>query len=91
MKNLARIVLVSSLFLFAGCAGPSATDNTGRGMSDAAATLNSKCVVSGEALDAKSPTVAYMGGKVGFCCKDCVAKWNDMDDAAKKAAVAKAK
>ena len=52
----------------------------------APATLNTVCVMSDEALDAKSPTSDYMGGKVGFCCEKCQAKWNALDAAGKKAA-----
>ena len=39
----------------------------------------------------KAVTVDYKGGKVGFCCNKCAEKWNAMDDAGKKAALAKAK
>ena len=53
----------------------------------APAMLNNVCVVSGEPLDADSPTSDYMGGKVGFCCQKCQAKWDKMDDGARKMAV----
>lgn len=86
MTKFARIMACAlGLLLFTGCAG---TANDTKKSGTATAMLNSKCVVSGEALDASSPTVDYMGGKVGFCCDKCVAKWNGMDDAAKKAAIA---
>lgn len=86
MTKIARIVACAlGLLLFTGCAG---TANDTAKSETAAAMLNSKCVISGEALDASSPTVEYMGGKVGFCCDKCMGKWNGMDDAAKKAAVA---
>lgn len=49
--------------------------------------LNKSCPISGEEIDAKSPTVDYMGGKVAFCCDKCVAKWDKMDEAARKAAL----
>lgn len=83
MKNLTRAWIASCSLLFvAACAGsPSTTASP--------AMLNSKCVVSGHDIDPGAPTADYEGGKVGFCCKDCVAKWNEMDAAAKKAAVAK--
>lgn len=85
MKNLLRVTLTAaSLLLFAGCASQHAAPAPS-GM------LNTKCAVSGEALDGKGPTVDFMGGKVGFCCDKCAAKWNAMDDAGKKAALAKAK
>lgn len=84
MKNLLRVTLTAaSLLLFAGCASQHAAAPSGM--------LNTKCVVSGEALDGKGPTADFMGGKVGFCCNKCAEKWNAMDDAGKKAALAKAK
>src|SRR5262245_53953762 len=70
MKNLARVLVTSvSALLLAGCASHHKS-------APPAGLMNTKCVVSGEPLDAKSPTVDYQGGKVGFCCKDCVPKWN---------------
>jgi hypothetical protein len=30
-----------------------------------------------------SYTVTYQGQPVGFCCPNCVAKWNSLDDSAK--------
>ena len=46
--------------LVAGCA--SHKDHA----TPAVGTLNTRCPVSGEALEASSPTADYMGGKVGF-------------------------
>jgi hypothetical protein len=43
------------------------------------------CVMSGEATDDYSPKADFMGTKVSFCCDKCVAKWNSLDDAGKKA------
>jgi hypothetical protein len=83
MKNLTRtFVAACSLLFVAACAGTPATTT-------APAMLNSKCVISGEDLGADTVTTEYMGGKVGFCCDKCMSKWNAMDDAAKKAAIAK--
>jgi hypothetical protein len=52
-----------------------------------AVTLNSKCPVSGKAVDAAVPTADFKGGKVGFCCPKCVTSWNAMSDADKQAKV----
>jgi hypothetical protein len=84
MRNLARVVITSvSLLLLAGCAGTKGNAPV--------ATMNTKCVCSGKPVDPKAPTADYQGGKVGFCCDQCPAKWNAMSDADKKAALAKAK
>lgn len=77
MKNLLRSVSVAaSLFVVAACSGTQPA---------AASGSASVCVMSGESLDASSPTADYMGQKVGFCCDKCQAKWVALDDAGKKA------
>jgi hypothetical protein len=82
MKNLLRTAAIVLAFSFASGCKATADKNAAP-----AAMINSVCLISGEALDASSPTVDYMGGKVGFCCDNCVGKWNKMTDAQKKAAV----
>jgi hypothetical protein len=84
MKHLLRASLVLLSFTFvSGCASNS---NSGAPQP----LLNKVCLVSGEAVPADGPTVDYQGGKIGFCCKDCIKKWDAMNDEAKKAALAKA-
>lgn len=83
MKNLLRLTALVCVSLLASCA--SSKDAA------APATLNSKCLISSEALDGSGPTADYNGGKVGFCCKNCLGKWNAMDEAGKKAAFDKNK
>ncbi len=83
MKNLLRVAALVSVSLLTGCASSKEAA--------APAALNTKCLVSGEALDGSGPTADWNGGKVEFCCKDCLAKWNGMDAAAKKAAFDKNK
>jgi hypothetical protein len=34
-------------------------------------------------------TVMYKGVKVGFCCEDCIGKWNKLSDAEKDAKLKK--
>ncbi|MGC6486112.1 MAG: DUF6263 family protein [Planctomycetota bacterium] len=46
------------------------------------------CVISGEDAEG-GPTATFGGQTVGFCCKRCKAKWDQMDDAGRKQAVAK--
>lgn len=78
MKTTRIVVAFAALSLLFGCAQQKETA--------APATLNSVCVVSGEPIDADSPTSDYMGGKVAFCCEKCQRKWNGLSDADKKAA-----
>jgi hypothetical protein len=46
------------------------------------------CVISGEDAEG-GPTATFGGQTVGFCCKRCKAKWDKMDDDARKQAIAK--
>ncbi len=39
------------------------------------AIANKKCPVGGEDVDPKGKTVTYKGKTVGFCCDDCVEKF----------------
>ncbi len=81
MKKPLRSFL-PALLVLAACA------SNDQGQSTAMA-MNATCPVSGEALDASSPTTGFHGGTVAFCCKNCLAKFEKMDDAAKQAAVDK--
>jgi hypothetical protein len=73
MKNLLRTaVAAAALLVLAGCnSSPKAMSNPG--------LLADVCVMSGEKIDADSPTADFQGGKVGFCCEKCLAKWNSLD------------
>lgn len=46
------------------------------------------CVISGEDAEG-GPTATFGGQTVAFCCKLCKAKWDKMDDAGRKQAIAK--
>jgi YHS domain-containing protein len=37
---------------------------------------NTKCPVSGDAVDPKAKTAVYQGKTIGFCCDDCVEPFN---------------
>ena len=84
MKKLLHVAVPALLALFAACS----TQSTA---APAPALLKGSCLVSGEPLKADSPTADYAGGKVGFCGSKCLAKWNGMDDAGKKAKLDAAK
>jgi YHS domain-containing protein len=38
--------------------------------------VNKKCPISGDDVDPKGKTVTYKGKTVGFCCDDCIEKFN---------------
>ncbi len=47
------------------------------------------CVITGEPVDAGSPTAQFNGKTVDFCCKKCLRKWEAMSDSDKTATLAK--
>lgn len=73
------IAPVLSALLLASCAG-GADPSTGGG-------VEAVCIISGE--DATGgPTAEFMGQTVSFCCKRCKARWDKMDESARKASLA---
>ncbi|MBL8749639.1 MAG: hypothetical protein JNK78_10805 [Planctomycetes bacterium] len=84
MKKLVPFVAFLAVSLLSGCAQHADTAPA------KGALLANVCVISGEALEAGSPTAEFGDGHVAFCCDKCKAKWDKMDDAGKKAALAKA-
>ena len=79
-KLLLTCIAFAALSLLAGCAQQKESAPADTGL------LCNVCVMTGEAIDASSPTSAYNSGKVGFCCEKCQTKWNRLDDAARKQA-----
>jgi len=53
------------------------------------APVNTTCPISGKAVTAASPTVTIDGSDVAVCCARCQAKINGMDEAGRKAILAK--
>ncbi len=51
--------------------------------------INTKCPYSGNPVK-EGVTADYNGAKVGFCCNGCQSKFAALDDAGKKAVMAKA-
>jgi hypothetical protein len=81
MKRSLKTLAAAAILLVAAC----------NSSAPQAMTLNSKCPVSGKAVDSSIPTADYNGGKVGFCCPRCVTSWNAMSEADKQAKIAASK
>lgn len=65
------------------CPKPDLTANTG--------TVNKVCpVVMEDGIGKDAPTRQWKGQTVGFCCDDCLPKWDSWSDAKKDEALAKA-
>jgi hypothetical protein len=65
----APAMLAATLFL-----GACASSHTTKSAASMGA-VNSKCPMTGEAVDAESPMREYNGKKVAFCCKGCAGKY----------------
>src|SRR3954469_12984178 len=78
-------ILAATLFL-----GACATHHTAKTAASMGA-VNSKCPMTGEAVDADSPMREYNGQKVAFCCKGCSGKFEALTADQRAAKLAKAK
>lgn len=76
MKLIRTTVLLAAVFAFAACKS---------GPSQSAAAVNAKCLISGEAIDASSPTSTFDGQTYGFCCNNCLKKFEKLPADQKKA------
>lgn len=70
MNRRALLLGIAALLPLAACnSAPKAASSAGM--------LNAKCPMKPDSpLPEAAPTVDYKGGKVGFCCKGCINKWN---------------
>jgi hypothetical protein len=83
MKILKRLAVpVMGALLLAGCANQN---------DKAAMPAAEVCIMSGEPVDADSPSSEFMGQTVLFCCDRCKGKFDGMDDAGKQAKLAEKK
>ncbi len=78
MKLLRTAIVLSSLFVAAACSSTSTTNSK---------AMNATCPVSGKAITAENPTTSFDGKTIGFCCDNCVSKFNGMPTADKQAKV----
>jgi YHS domain-containing protein len=80
------VVMAGSVAFIAGAAAdkPAATSQpaaTTKPATVASSTpVNKKCPISGDDVDPKGKTVQYKGKTVGFCCDDCIEKFNQNPD-----------
>jgi hypothetical protein len=57
--------------------------------STAVTPLNANCPIQGHPIKANGGTVTFKGQTIGFCCSDCPADFEKLDDAGKFAALEK--
>lgn len=88
--RFAALVLVAAALALTGCQNKkTAAADTKTAKPAAMGVMNTKCPYSGNAVK-EGVTADYNGAKVGFCCAGCQGKFAAMDDAGKKALMAKA-
>ncbi len=79
MKLLRTTLVVTSLLIAAAC---SSTSNTTSGKA-----MNATCPVTGKTIATDSPVTTFDGKTIGFCCNNCVGKFNGMPSADKQAKI----
>jgi len=85
-------ILFASALLLAGALAPlPARAALTKGATTAVTSdpVNDVCPVMGGDVDKESPTVAYRGREIGFCCAGCEKKWNAKPEAEKLAFLVK--
>lgn len=86
-----RFVLLAAL-LGTGLLGGCATDDESTCKADMGPvdSVNKYCVIVPEdTVKPNGPRRMWKGQKIGFCCANCLPKWDAMSDAEKDAAVAR--
>lgn len=87
MKQLSTVLVAAALLALGACQSAQKTDSAAKA---SPGVMNTKCPMAGEAVN-PNVTADYKGGKVAFCCKGCMGKWNAKSDAEKAALLEKAK
>jgi len=82
MKKLLTALAIASALSLSSCKSTGTETSTD---SDAM-IMNTSCPISSKPIDA-NVTADYMGKKVGFCCKNCLSKWEAMSAEEKAAKV----
>ena len=80
MRSTLKFCAIALVAILASCATTSG---------DAAAPVNVNCPLAGEPIVADA-SATFEDTTVGFCCKNCLGKFEVMDDAEKREVVTKA-
>lgn len=89
MSRTLSLLAVACLAAALACTAKTSEDSAASGSSAAAvATLNAKCPMMGNDVEADGGTVSYKGHTIGFCCDGCAPKFEKLSDSEKVAALA---
>jgi len=86
MKLAAALLIAAALPIAACNSTPKASQNAAN-----MGVLNSKCPIMPDHPVDPAVIVGHGQGKVAFCCKGCIGKWNGLTDSQKADMLAKAK
>ncbi len=81
MRSLALMTLIAGLSLSVGCTQTEAP------VADAT-PVNTLCPIMGHEIAETGGSTVWNGQTIGFCCKACLPKWNDLSDDEKAAKLA---
>ncbi len=87
MKRLTAVLFVAAALPLVACNSSQKTQADTASMG----AMNTKCPIMPDHKIDPAVTTDYKGGKVAFCCKGCIPKWNAATDADKAKMADKAK
>ncbi len=93
MKRFIPLTLLVAFAAFVGCSSQDdATSAGGGGTTESAdvGPVNENCPIMGDAITEDGGQVDFNGQTVGFCCEECVEKFQALSDDEKTEALAKA-
>ena len=75
MRMIGLLCVALTLGVSVGCASNNGSENA------TATPVNSICPIGGHEITSDSPTVAWKGQTIAFCCDGCHDAWNSSDNA----------
>lgn len=90
-RTLPAVLITGAAIVVAGCESDDSGDMATTQASVSMGAINDTCPIMGGDVDPGAAMADFGGAKVGFCCGNCINKWNAWSDAQKRDFVAKSK
>lgn len=90
-RTLPAVLLTGAAIALTGCESDDSGDMATTQASVSMGAINDTCPIMGGDVDPGAAMADFGGTKVGFCCGNCVNKWNTWSDAQKRDFVAMSK
>ena len=87
------VLFSAAALMIAGCSAPAETGSTPASDPDGDTTVaasNTHCPIMGGKVTADGGSAEWQGKTIGFCCPECIEKWEALSDEAKGAKLAEA-